>query len=70
MAIATTMNGEERMSYDVKALLISLARYAAEIDAKKMYKHLAAITNAEGVALPSWEEARQEALEDEEKKPN
>ena len=57
MATATTMNGELNMAYETKALLIAMAEYAIEAKIKKMYRFVAKVANAEGLILPSYEDA-------------
>lgn len=57
MAIATTMNGEESMSYDIKVVLMGMAKYAVEAKIKKMYDYAIDLATVEGLVLPSYEEA-------------
>ena len=69
MATATTMNGKLNMAYETKVLLISMAEYAVEAKIKKMYLYIAKMANAEGLILPSYEDAvAQKEAEEKDKK--
>ena len=66
MATTTTVTGESTM-YETKVILISLAEIAARTQAKEVYRSIAKMANAEGVILQTYDEARAEIEEEENK---
>ena len=57
--------GCDSMTYETKAILISIAEIASRAKTvKEVYKAVAKIANSEGVLLPSYEEAKAEIEED------
>ncbi|MDR2713578.1 MAG: hypothetical protein LBB91_10750 [Clostridiales bacterium] len=53
------------MTYETKAILISIAEIASRAKSvKEVYKAVAKIANSEGVLLQSYEEAKAEIEED------
>lgn len=52
------------MAYETKVLLIALADAALKTDSKEMYKLIAKMANAEGVVLPSYNDAKAEMEND------
>ena len=53
------------MAYETKVILISLSEIACRTKARAVYKAIAKMANAEGVILKSYEEAREELIEEE-----
>jgi len=50
------------MAYEIKALLMPIAKYAAKIKNKEMYEYLADLANVEGVIVKAYDEAEEKAL--------
>lgn len=58
-------SGGDSMTYETKAILISIAEIASRAKSvKEVYKAVAKIANSEGVLLQSYEEAKAEIEED------
>ena len=51
------------MAYETKVILIALANAALRENAKGMYKLIAQMTNAEGIVLKPFDEAKAELEE-------
>ncbi|MDR0249485.1 MAG: hypothetical protein LBI44_07545 [Oscillospiraceae bacterium] len=50
------------MAYETKVILIAIAQHAVTVDSEAMYRYVAALANAEGAVLKSWEEAKAEHI--------